>query len=107
MYRGFNLQEISKHFPEIFRYTTVGPTVPIIPATTLELGEFTADYFWLIRDGECAGEISFDILGQANHGVTAVAEDPWQAFEHIERLEHICQIVLASGVSPDESMQKS
>ena len=23
---------------------------------------------------------------------------PWRAYEHIERLEHICQIVLASGV---------
>jgi L-fuculose-phosphate aldolase len=32
------------------------------------------------------------------HGVVAVDETPWRAFEHIERLEHICQIVLASGI---------
>ena len=44
----------------------------------------------------------FDIVGQKNHGVTAVGKDPWEAFEHIERVEHICQIVLASGVRPPE-----
>jgi ribulose-5-phosphate 4-epimerase/fuculose-1-phosphate aldolase len=27
----------------------------------------------------------------------AVGRDPWSAYEHIERLEHICQMVLASG----------
>ena len=31
------------------------------------------------------------------HGVCAVGKHPWDAFEHIERLEHICQIALASG----------
>jgi ribulose-5-phosphate 4-epimerase/fuculose-1-phosphate aldolase len=31
------------------------------------------------------------------HGVIAVDTSPWRAYEHIERLEHICKIVLASG----------
>jgi L-fuculose-phosphate aldolase len=30
--------------------------------------------------------------------VVAIDTSPWRAFEHIERLEHICKIVLASGV---------
>ena len=28
----------------------------------------------------------------------AVATDPWAAYEHIERLNHICEMVLKSGV---------
>jgi ribulose-5-phosphate 4-epimerase/fuculose-1-phosphate aldolase len=108
MYRGFDLQVTSSQFPEIFRYTKVGSTVPPIPAVTPELGEVTADYFALIRgkDSIVSGEVSYDIVGQANHGVTSVGEDPWHAFEHIERLDHICQIILASGVSPAEVLEK-
>lgn len=107
MYRGFDLQTIASQFPEIFRYTRVGSTVPPIPAVTPELGEVTADYFSLIRgDSSVSGEVSFDIVGQASHGVTAIGEDPWHAFEHIERLDHICQIILVSGASPSEVLDK-
>lgn len=98
MYRGFSLPCLCQQFPEIHRYTRVGPTVPAIPAVTRELGEATAQAFG-INGG---GSLRCDIVGQAQHGVTAVAFDPWAAFEHIERLEHICQIVLASGVTPDK-----
>ena len=45
--------------------------------------------------------IKFDIVGQKNHGVCAVVPNPWDAYEHIERLEHICEIVLKSGRRPD------
>ena len=41
--------------------------------------------------------IMFDIVGQECHGVTAIAANPWDAFEHIERVEHICKIVLAAS----------
>ncbi len=99
MYRGFSLRSIATEFPEIFRYTRVGPTVPTIPAITKELGEATSEAFG-VRAGREA--LAFDVVGQANHGVTAVAKDPWAAYEHIERLDHVCQIVLASGVTPDE-----
>jgi L-fuculose-phosphate aldolase len=77
MYAGVDLQAISAEFPEISRYTRVGPTVPTLPALSRELAD----------------------VGQANHGVCAVATDPWAAYEHIERLDHICEIVLKSGVT--------
>ena len=43
------------------------------------------------------------IVGQANHGVCAVGLNPWDAYEHIERLEHICEIALRSGRKPPGS----
>ena len=58
-----------------------------------ELAEHTAQNLGIEN-----GIRKFDIVGQKNHGVTAVGKNPWEAFEHIERVEHICQIVLASGV---------
>lgn len=97
MYRGFDLQLVCTQFPEIFRYTRVAPSLPPIPATTRELGDATAKALGL-NDGK----LKYDIVGQNNHGVCAVAADPWSAFEHIERLNHICEIVLASGVTPEE-----
>jgi L-fuculose-phosphate aldolase len=96
LYRGFDLQKICKDFPEIYRYTRVGPSVPFLPAVSKELGDATAIALGVNPDGS----MDFDIVGQANHGVCAVAKDPWTAYEHIERLDHICEIVLASGVSP-------
>lgn len=42
----------------------------------------------------------YDIVGQTSHGVCAVDRNPWDAFEHIERVEHIYQIIMASGVKP-------
>ena len=65
-----------------------------MPAISHELAEATCRALELQPDGA----ISADIVGLDRHGVIAVARDPWTAFEHIERLEHICQIVLASGV---------
>ncbi len=94
MHRGFNLQELAAEFPEVSRYTRVGPTVRVLPVTSDILAQET---FIAMTDD---GKITTDIVGQAGHGVCAIAKSPWDAFEHIERLEHICQIVLASGVSP-------
>jgi hypothetical protein len=42
MYAGFNLQDLAKEFPEVFRYTRVGPNVASLPATSVELGDATA-----------------------------------------------------------------
>ena len=53
------------------------------------------------------GQVSFDVVGQSAHGVCAVGNSPWDAFEHIERLNHICEIVLASGVTPEEANNRS
>lgn len=91
MHRGFNLQELAEDFPEVSRYTRVGPTVRVLPVTSDILAQET---FTAMTDD---GKITADIVGQAGHGVCAIAKSPWDAFEHIERLEHICQIVLASG----------
>jgi ribulose-5-phosphate 4-epimerase/fuculose-1-phosphate aldolase len=103
IYAGLDLQTMSEEFPEISRYTRVGPTVPPLPALSRELADATADCFGLGKDGALA----FDIVGQANHGVCAVATDPWAAYEHIERLDHICEIVLKSGVKSSVSAKKS
>ncbi len=102
MYRGYNLQKVCTQFPEIFRYTRVGPVVPALRATSEELGEATAKALGL----DVSGALKFDVVGQANHGVCSVAADPWTAFEHIERLDHICEILLKSHVTPEEVENK-
>ena len=96
MYRGFDLPTICDQFPEIHRYTRVGISVPILPAVSDELGEATAKAHRVEPDGS----YYFDVVGQEAHGVCAIADNPWDAYEHIERLNHICEIVLASGISP-------
>jgi L-fuculose-phosphate aldolase len=97
LHAGWDLQELCKPFAEIYRYTKVGPNVPPIPAVTEKLGNAT----YLVM---CPTDtLEFDIVGQVGHGVCAVAGDPWTAYEHVERLNHICEIVLASGVKPPTS----
>ena len=94
MYAGLDLQELANTFPEINRYTRVGPMVPEIPPISEELAYATANAFNLDKD---TGNVDFDIIGLKQHGVVVIAKDAWSALEHCERLEHICQIVLASG----------
>lgn len=94
MHRGFDLQKLAAEFPEVSRYTKVGPTVPTLPAVSRDLA--IATYQSMVKDSSLA----FDIVGQKNHGICAIGKTPWEAFEHVERLEHICKIVLASGVNP-------
>jgi ribulose-5-phosphate 4-epimerase/fuculose-1-phosphate aldolase len=94
MYAGHDLRALSLEFPEIHRYTKVAPNVPVVPAISHELADAACQALGLQADGA----IFADIVGLDRHGVIAVARDPWTAFEHIERLEHICQIVLVSGV---------
>ena len=95
MYAGWSLQKAAEDFPEVYRYTRVGPNVPAHPAISRELAEATATAM-----GAWHGKTHYDVVGQANHGACSVGKTPWEAFEHIERLEHICQIVLKSGVRP-------
>lgn len=89
MLAGFSLQKLALEFPELGRYTKVGRTVTAYAPGTQDLAICTAKNIQ-----------GCDIVGQDRHGVTAVARNPWDAFEHIERLEHICEIVLKSGVQP-------
>ena len=102
MHAGWNLNEMVKPFPEVFRYTRVGSNVAAWDAISKDLAVHTANNLGINK-----GMREFDIVGQKNHGVTAVGKDPWEAFEHIERVEHICQIILASGVKPPENRWKT
>lgn len=97
MYAGWNLQRLAEEFPEINRYTRVGPSVPIIPPISKELGIASVKALNL---NETTGEIDFDIIGLDRHGIIAVGRDALSAFEHVERLEHICKIALAAGQTP-------
>jgi L-fuculose-phosphate aldolase len=94
MYAGIDLPNLLNEFPELSRYTTVGPTVPMLPPVTQDLADACINNIGFNAD---TGEIKYNIIGMDRHGVVAVDTSPWRAYEHIERLEHICKIVLASG----------
>jgi L-fuculose-phosphate aldolase len=93
MHAGIDLSTIVDDFPELSRYTKVAKNVGDVPPISQELADRCHENLWLQKDGN----IGFDIVGIKGHGVVAIDTSPWRAFEHIERLEHICQIVLASG----------
>ena len=93
MHAGIDLSTIVDDFPELSRYTKVAKNVGDVPPISQELADRCHENLWLRKDGT----IGFDIVGIKGHGVVAIDTSPWRAFEHIERLEHICQIVLASG----------
>jgi ribulose-5-phosphate 4-epimerase/fuculose-1-phosphate aldolase len=93
MHAGIDLSTISDAFPELNRYTRVAPNVGDVPPISQELADQTLEKLQIDRDGN----LPFDIIGIKGHGVVAVDTSPWRAYEHIERLEHICKIVLASG----------
>ena len=93
MHAGIDLSTISKAFPELNRYTKVAPNVGDVEPISQELADRCHENLQLNTNGN----IAYDIVGIKGHGVVAIDTSPWRAFEHIERLEHICQIVLASG----------
>jgi L-fuculose-phosphate aldolase len=94
MHAGIDLSTITNDFPELSRYTKVAPNVPDVPPISQELADRCHENLKLDKHGN----IGYDIVGIKGHGVVAIDTSPWRAFEHIERLEHICKIVLASGV---------
>jgi ribulose-5-phosphate 4-epimerase/fuculose-1-phosphate aldolase len=93
MHAGIELGEIAKEFPELSRYTKVAFNVGDVAPISQELADECHHKLELDFDGN----IAYDIVGIKGHGIVSVDTSPWRAFEHIERLEHICQIVLASG----------
>jgi ribulose-5-phosphate 4-epimerase/fuculose-1-phosphate aldolase len=93
MHAGIDLSTISNAFPELNRYTRVAPNVGDVPPISQELADQCHENLKL----DIRGNIAYDIVGIKGHGVVAIDTSPWRAFEHIERLEHICQIVLSSG----------
>jgi len=92
MHAGIELGEIAKDFPELSRYTKVARNVPDVPPVSQEL----ADQCHTKLELNDNGFISYDIVGIKGHGVVSIDTSPWRCFEHIERLEHICKIVLSS-----------
>ena len=92
MHAGIDLSTIVDSFPELSRYTRVAPNVGDVPPISQEL----ADQCHKSLQLDNAGNIAYDIVGIKGHGVVAIDTTPWRAYEHIERLEHICKIVLAS-----------
>lgn len=93
MHAGIDLGTIVNDFPELSRYTKVAPNVPDVPPISQELADRCHENLKL----DDRGNIDYDIVGIKGHGVVSIDTSPWRAFEHIERLEHICKIVLASG----------
>ena len=93
MHAGIDLSTVSAEFPELNRYTRVAPNVGDVKPISQEL----ADQCHYRLELDDRGNIAYDIVGIKGHGVVAVDTSPWRAYEHIERLEHICKIVLASG----------
>jgi len=93
MHAGIDLSTVSDSFPELNRYTRVAPNVGDVAPISQEL----ADACHRNLELDSTGNIQFDIVGIKGHGVVAIDVTPWRAYEHIERLEHICRIVLASG----------
>lgn len=93
MHAGIQLDKLVKDFPELGRYTKVAPNVGDVPPISQELADRVHQNLGLDNNGW----ISYDIVGIKGHGVVSIDTSPWRAYEHIERLEHICKIVLASG----------
>lgn len=94
MHRGIELADLAQSFPELSRYTKVAPNVGDVAPISQELADRCHENLEL----DSQGRIKYDIVGIKGHGVVAIDTSPWRAFEHIERLEHICKIVLASGI---------
>ena len=92
MHAGIDLSTVSAEFPELNRYTRVAPNVGDVAPISQEL----ADQCHTMLQLDNEGNIAYDIVGIKGHGVVAIDTTPWRAYEHIERLEHICKIVLAS-----------
>lgn len=93
MHAGIDLQQLSHEFPEINRYTRVGPTVPMLPPISKEVAVAAVSSLGLDKQ---TGSVKFDIVGLDRHGIIALGTDAWIAYEHVERLEHVCHIALAS-----------
>ncbi len=92
MHAGIELGAIAKQFPELSRYTKVAYNVGDVSPISQELADWCHENLKL----DDQGNIAYDIVGIKGHGVVAIDTSPWRAFEHIERLEHICKIVLSS-----------
>jgi len=81
------LSELVSDFPELSRYTSVANNVGMVQPISEELAE------------QCISKLgkSKDIVGIKAHGAVSRGSTLYDAYEHTERLEHICKIVLVGG----------
>ena len=93
MYAGLNLSTLAKSFPELSRYTQVANNTENVPPLSKDLAlqcksklQFNSDRY----------EYTNDIVGIPNHGIVSIGSDAYDALEHVERVEHIANIVLLS-----------
>lgn len=94
--------ELNTHWPELFRYTNVGKTVEYFDPGSLVLHEEISKSFRLSHIQSMRGfHPTPDIVVMQRHGVFAVGDSLTECREHIQRLEHICvmllKIISASG----------
>jgi L-fuculose-phosphate aldolase len=101
MYAGIQLPDLLNEFPELSRYTSVAPNVPLLPPITQELADSCIKN---IGFNPVTGKVKYNIVGMDRHGIVAVDTSPWRAFEHAERMEHIAKIVLESGKYEQKSI---
>ena len=92
--KGIDLSTLSADFPELSRYTKVAKNTEIVPPLSKALA--TQCKSNLIFDSKL-NEFQNNIVGIPNHGIVAIGSDVYDAYEHVERLEHIASIVLLSG----------
>ena len=93
MYAGLNLSTLAKSFPELSRYTQVANNTENVPPLSKDLAlqcksklQFNSDRY----------EYTNDIVGIPNHGIVSIGSNGYDALEHVERVEHIANIVLLS-----------
>ena len=85
------LKDLCVQYPEIFRYTRVGRTVEYVEPISQALADAVENSML------CGGsKLLCDVVAMDRHGAVSVGTDPWEAFEHQERLDHVCQIFLLS-----------
>jgi ribulose-5-phosphate 4-epimerase/fuculose-1-phosphate aldolase len=89
--RSDELKQLAQQYPEIFRYTRVGGVVQYVEPISQALADSVERV--MLNGGN---ELLCDVIAMDRHGAVSVGTDPWEAFEHIERLNHICEIFLLS-----------
>ena len=94
MYRGVDLSTLSSDFPELSRYTKIAKNTEIVPPLSKNLA-LQCKSNLLYNNNK--NEFKNNIVGIPNHGIVSIGEDVYDALEHVERLEHICSIILLSN----------
>lgn len=91
---------LNNEWPELFRYTKVGETVPFLDPGSEKLHRVLEMSF---------EDLGTDIVVMQNHGILTVGDTPEACYEHITRLEHISGILLdilaATGGKLDKIMK--